>query len=125
LGEDDLDDQELLQEIFRDLDQNFSLLFVNNGRKVKTTLEGMKDDKLPCLIVLDYNMPEMNGAEILLDLKKNKRYDPIPKVIWSTSGSDTYKLSCLDAGAKDYMTKASNVKDLENAIRHMLSFCPD
>ena len=83
----------------------------------------MPDDRLPCLLVLDYNMPELNGAEILLELKKDRRYDSIPKVIWSTSGSDTYKSICLALGAKDYIMKPSNVKDFEDTVRHIVSYC--
>ena len=122
-GEDDLDDKEFLVETFSTIDKAFYLEFVTNGRKVLSTLEKMPDDKLPCLIVLDYNMPELNGAEILMELKKNRRYDSIPKVIWSTSGSDTYKSICLALGAQDYVMKPSNVADLEDIVRHMISFC--
>ena len=123
IGEDDLDDKEFLIDVFATVDKAFYLEFVNNGRKVLTTLEKIPDDRLPCLIVLDYNMPELNGAEILLELKNHRRYDPIPKVIWSTSGSDTYKSICLALGAKAYVMKPSNVKDFEDIVRHMVSFC--
>lgn len=123
LGEDDVDDEELLKEVFLPIDKSISLLFVNNGRRVVSVLQSLTDADLPCLIVLDYNMPEMNGAEILRELQKNSRYASIPKVIWSTSGSDTYKKLCLNLGACDYITKPSNVKDLTETARYMLSFC--
>ena len=122
-GEDDLDDREFLVEVFSTIDTTFYFEFVNNGRKVLSTLEKRPDGQLPCLIVLDYNMPELNGAEILIELKNNRRYDSIPKLIWSTSGSDTYKSICLALGAKAYIMKPSNVKDLEDIIRHMISLC--
>ena len=122
-GEDDMDDKEFLVEVFSSIDGSYYLEFVNNGQKFISTLEKMEDDKLPCLIVLDFNMPEMNGAEILEELKRNKRYDSIPKIIWSTSGSDTYKSICLALGAKAYVIKPSNVKDLEDTVRLMISFC--
>jgi CheY-like chemotaxis protein len=122
-GEDDLDDKEFLVEVFSAIDGSFYLEFVNNGQKVLSTLENIADDMLPCLIVLDYNMPELNGAEILRELKLNKRYDSIPKIIWSTSGSDTYKSICLALGAQAYVMKPSNVKDLEDTIRFMISLC--
>ena len=123
IGEDDLDDKEFLVEVFSTVDAAFYLEFVNNGHKVLSSLELKPDDKLPCLIVLDYNMPELNGADILLELKNHRRYDSIPKLIWSTSGSDTYKSICLALGAKDYVMKPSNVKDFEDVVRHMISFC--
>ena len=123
VGEDDLDDQEFLKEVFVSINESFSLIFASNGPQVLTLLENFDDKQLPCLIVLDYNMPGSNGAEILKELKNNSRYNSIPKIIWSTSGSDTYKDKCLELGANDYLVKPSNVNDLVDICRYMLSTC--
>lgn len=123
LGEDDPDDQEMLTEVFSSIDNSFILLFVNNGREVLSALEKLKDDQMPCLIILDYNMPGLNGADILKEIGKNKRYTEIPKIIWSTSGSEKFKNLCLELGAVDYVIKPSNNKDLEKIARYMLSVC--
>jgi len=122
-GEDDIDDIDLLKETFSAADNSFSLLFIDKGRKLINTLEALPDSELPCLLVLDYNMPELNGAEILTELSKHERYTSIPKIIWSTSGSETYKKKCLDLGAVDYVIKPLNVKDYMETVRYMLSFC--
>ena len=121
LGEDDIDDEELLKEIFLTIDPALLLVFVNNGRKILTTLDTATS--LPCLIVLDYNMPELNGAEMLAELGKDPRYDHVPKIIWSTSGAEKYKNLCMGLGARDYITKPSSVRELTEAARYMLSFC--
>jgi len=123
IGEDDIDDQEFLIEMFASIDDSFKLVFALNGTKVLDYLEKCKDDGLPCLILLDYNMPEKNGAEILEELKLDHRYASIPKVIWSTSRSQTYKDICLELGANDYVIKPSNVNDFVEVIRYILSFC--
>lgn len=122
-GEDDKDDEDFLKELFADIDSSFSLQFVGNGRKLVNALDQMTADHLPCLLVLDYNMPELNGGEILKILQQNPRYDQLPKIIWSTSGSDVYKKRCLELGADEYIIKPSNVNDLADVIRHMLSMC--
>jgi CheY-like chemotaxis protein len=122
LGEDDPDDQEMLTEVFSSIDKSFILLFVNNGKEVLSALEKLHD-KMPCLIVLDYNMPGLNGAEILEEIANNERYRDIPKIVWSTSGSEKFKLMCLELGAMDYVIKPSNHKDLEKIARYMLSVC--
>ena len=124
LGEDDIDDEEMLKEVFMSIDRSFALRFFNIGRKLVEAIVSLPHHDLPCLIVLDYNMPEMNGAEILKVLREHERFHPIPKIIWSTSGSDIYKSVCLELGACDYITKPSNMKDLTEAARYMLSFCP-
>lgn len=122
-GEDDIDDIDFLKETFSVLDNSFDLLFIDKGRKLLAMLEALADNELPCLLVLDYNMPELNGAEILEHLKLNDRYNSIPKIIWSTSGSDTYKNKCLELGAVDYVIKPDNVKDFVETVRFMLTFC--
>ena len=123
LGEDDIDDQELLKEVFASIDGSYRLLFANTGEQVLSALEKLSDNQLPCLIVLDYNMPGANGAEILKELKKQPRYENIPCIIWSTSGSDTFKTVCLQLGAVDYLIKPSRIKEMADIVRYMLSVC--
>ena len=123
LGEDDPDDQEMLTDVFSSIDNSFILFFVNNGKEVLSALEKLKDDQLPCLIVLDYNMPGLNGADILQEIGSNRRYVNIPKVVWSTSSSEKFKKTCLEMGAADYIIKPSSHNDLEKIARYMLSIC--
>jgi CheY-like chemotaxis protein len=123
LGEDDIDDHELLKEIFASVDSSFRLLFANTGEQVLSILNKLKDEQLPCLIVLDYNMPVLNGADILKELNNESRYADIPRIIWSTSGSDTFKNTCLALGASDYLIKPSNLKEMTTIARYMLSVC--
>ncbi|HET9825481.1 MAG TPA: response regulator [Chitinophagaceae bacterium] len=123
LGEDDLDDEELLKELFSSVDDSFSLVFINNGKKLIDFLSKAPDNRLPCLIVLDYNMPELNGEQILRELKNDTRYSHIPKIIWSTSKSDTFRRRCLEAGANDYMIKPASIQELVEMIRYMTSLC--
>lgn len=123
LGEDDPDDQEMLKEVFLGIDEDYHLTFAETGEQILSFLGKLRDDQLPCLIVLDYNMPGLNGADILKELNANPRYEHIPRVIWSTSGSDQFRTKCLDLGAADYIIKPSNVKSLEETARYMLSVC--
>ena len=123
LGEDDIDDQEILEEIFSTVDTSLSLQFFNNGRKVISHLEN-SEATLPCLIILDFNMPELNGAEILKILSKDQRLNQIPKIIWSTSDAPVFKAMCLELGACDYLVKPSKINALKDMVKHMLSYCP-
>ena len=123
LGEDDEDDQEMLKEVFASIDTAFVLFFVNNGSEILSALGKLKDDQMPCLIVLDYNMPGLNGADILRELGTNELYKNIPKVVWSTAGSEKFRKICLELGAVDYVIKPNNVVGLEDVARYMLSLC--
>ena len=123
LGEDDPDDQEMLTEVFSSIDNSFILLFVNNGKEVLSALEKLKDGHLPCLIILDYNMPGLSGADILKELGGNPRYSNIPKIVWSTSGSEKFRSTCMELGANDYVIKPSSNSDLEKIARYMIAQC--
>src|SRR5687768_12163884 len=94
LAEDDVDDQELLVEAFAQLDKTISITAVNNGKKALSFLEDLAPEKNPCLIVLDYNLPELSGAEILQRLNKMNRFEDVTKVVWSTSNSPVYEQIC-------------------------------
>ena len=123
VGEDDLDDQEFLKEVFSSIDDSFLIVFAANGHEVFEYLDKKNNNCMPCLIVLDYNMPGMNGIDVLRELKNDNRFDEIPKIIWSTSKSPTYKDVALELGANDYLIKPSNVTDLTDICRYMLSTC--
>lgn len=123
IGEDDADDQEMLKEVFTSIDASFVLFFVDNGKEVLSALEKLKDEQLPCLILLDYNMPGLNGADILCELGTNERYKNIPRIVWSTAGSEKFRNRCLELGATDYVIKPNNMAGLEEAARYILSIC--
>ena len=123
IAEDDIDDKEILEEIFESIDPSIQLQFINNGEKLVNYLELVEKEELPCLIILDYNMPDLNGAQILESLQGNEWLKSIPKMIWSTSNALAYKNRCLELGACDYLVKPSTIKELENMLRHMISYC--
>ena len=125
LGEDDIDDQELLKEVFLSIDESLGFVPINNGKKLISYLHDLEDDRLPSVLILDYNMPELNGAEILEILKSHERFKSIPKIIWSTSNSYDYKAQCLKHGATEYIVKPSNMSNLVEVAKHMLSYCRD
>ncbi|MCW3080990.1 response regulator [Segetibacter sp.] len=123
LADDDPDDQELIIHAFSEVCGTYNLHIVNDGKEVIDFLSTTSDSKLPCLIVLDYNMPELNGAEVLQHLTDNKRYENIPKIILSTSSNPKYITDCMHKGAKAYRVKPDNFTQLVVLAKEMLSFC--
>ncbi|MES1217357.1 MAG: response regulator [Bacteroidota bacterium] len=123
IGEDDIDDQDLLKEVFASVDDSFRLLFANTGEQTLSALKKLHEGQLPCLILLDYNMPGLNGADILKELNQETRYAGIPRIIWSTSNSNIFKNVCLELGATDYLIKPSSLKEMTGIIQYMLSIC--
>ena len=122
LAEDDIDDQELLAEAFSEIDPAIQLDSFSTGKKFLNHLEELPDSEIPNMIILDYNIPEINGAEILEKLESDKRYQHVVKLVWSTSNSALYENSCLSLGAKPYLVKPSNITALMDLAKKMLSF---
>ena len=123
LAEDDLDDQEFLQEAMLSINPHIQLISFTSGLKFLKHITSLDDVLLPKLIVLDYNIPEMNGSEILEHLKQSERYKNIPKIVWSTSDSQLYRQTCLRFGASAYLVKPSSVVGIAAIAREMLSHC--
>ncbi len=122
VGEDDMDDQEILEEIFSTIDPSQNLTFINDGQKMVSFLEKAPVENLPGLIILDYNMPHLNGAEILKSIQHIGKVKQVPKIIWSTANAEGFKNICLQLGAQEYLVKPSSFTELKSMIKGMLSF---
>jgi CheY-like chemotaxis protein len=125
LADDDPEDLELLFQAFQQITDKYHIKLISTGKELVELLSGLDDRALPCLIVLDYNMPEMNGKETLKFLHSEERYRHIPKVIYSTSNSFFEKAEFLSGGASEFMTKANSIKEILSAARKMLSYCEE
>src|SRR3954462_11439886 len=85
-ADDDLDDLEIVQEAFRQYSRNVEVVTVRDGLQALSFLEDLSSyDPTPCLIILDINMPILNGKETLQKLRTMKRFESIPVVMFTTS----------------------------------------
>lgn len=125
LVEDDLDDQDFIKEALLNLDNSLSIQTITSGTKVLPYLETLAANDLPQLMILDYNLPELDGAEVLNKLQKNSRYEAIAKIVWSTSSAPQYQVRCLSLGAACYLVKPSTISGIEDMARQMLYGCMD
>ena len=122
-AEDDPDDRQLLLEAFSTIDATLYLHMVEDGKSALAYLEASADPDLPCLIVLDYNMPELSGAEVLKHICGDERYNKIPKVVLSTSDAPDYVQECLKYGADKYLVKPTSFGKLVSIARELLEWC--
>jgi CheY-like chemotaxis protein len=110
--EDDLDDRILLQEAMLDTQIKCFVLVFPDAISALQKLGTCPQQELPQIIVADYNMPVMTGAELIEELATHTRYQGIKKVILSTS---TYLFdveACLQKGADAYFIKPGNYPEL-------------
>lgn len=110
--EDDLDDRVLLEEAFGDTQVPCDVVIFSNAIAALQQLGTCPADKLPGIIVSDYNMPMMNGEEFMESLCAHKRYENIVRVIISTSSDQSQKEACLQKGAHAYFTKPASYPQL-------------
>ena len=122
LADDNADDQSFIRDSFDDLQAGVQLRIVDSGKELLQRLEASEADNLPSLIVLDYNMPELNGAEVLQILLQNERYREIPKIMLSTSFYQKHIDYCLKLGADGYLIKPDNIFKWKELAQHMLDF---
>lgn len=122
LAEDDIDDHELLENAIEEIDPTWQLVCIPNGRKFVKYLDTMGESELPALMILDYNIPELTGVEVVKELNDQGRFMDIPKIIWSTSTSPVFKAKSIELGVKDYITKPNDLASFLTTAKYMLSF---
>ena len=97
LGDDDLDDHRILKDCFTDLEWDFELLTFLNGGDLLSYLRN--NEQLPDLVILDVNMPKMDGFETLARIKSTPQHADIPVIIYSTACNEREKTMCKQLGA--------------------------
>lgn len=121
--DDDQDDHLILLDFFKDASKENFIKFIDNGKKAIEFLERLPEDApLPKLIVLDLNMPILNGTQTLLYLKQSLRLKNIPVIIFSTSENENEKRKCLSFGAVDYLVKPSTYDAGKSMIDRFISY---
>lgn len=121
--DDDEDDLSMLRETIKEIGTDFRILEAFDGLHAMELLQQMKDSgELPCLIVLDINMPRMDGKQTLVALQNHKDFSAIPVVLFSTSSSHLDK-TFSQMKKVELITKPLDYKTLFVAARKLLSYC--
>ena len=121
--DDDSDDLQLLHESLKGVQQNYDVLEAHNGRQAIDLLQQLKNTgNHPCLIILDINMPVLNGKETLSIIKRDEAFKSIPVVVFTTSGSESDKTFCNFHGV-EMVTKPPNFNNFQSVVQKLLRFC--
>jgi CheY-like chemotaxis protein len=111
--EDDADDQYFLKTAFLETGFEPHVLWLDSSKDLFTYLDSIKDTKeLPYAVLLDYNMPVMNGEQTLLELKRLKRYKDIMILIYSTNMSEKQIKNLLEEGASGCYIKSFSTSSI-------------
>lgn len=123
IADDDEEDLELMEEAILSAESNALLHKVRNGKALIEFLDSSGSNQLPHLIIMDYNMPELNGAEVLSQLRRRPYYTSIPVVILSTSNAPLHQQECKANGASEYFVKPHTLRELDELAEKILAFC--
>jgi CheY-like chemotaxis protein len=104
-ADDDVDDHFFLAESISSSGLPANIVSVGNGEEAIHYLQATDAKCLPSLIVLDVNMPRLNGKQTLSYLKANPNFAAIPVIMLSTSDSMLDKTQCQQIGAASYLIK--------------------
>jgi len=114
------DDSRVMRSIIEKAIQplNLETIHAGNGQEVISILEKNGDEI--SLILLDWNMPVMNGLEVLETIKKRNLHTNIPVLIVSTEAEDNKMTKAFDAGAKGYLSKPFSPERLLKLVQGRL-----
>ncbi|RYZ20610.1 MAG: response regulator [Chitinophagaceae bacterium] len=116
--DDDEDDILLMQEAFAEI-EGFGLMTLGNGAELLQYLEGAVC--LPSLIILDVNMPVLNGRETLRALKQHPILSALPVVLFSTGSQVSEKLFAAALNT-DLIVKPFDFPSLRKTVRRLVAY---
>jgi CheY-like chemotaxis protein len=116
-----VDDSELMHSLMKytlSRLKEFEVSFAKNGKEALDFVTTMGE---PSLILLDINMPVMDGMDLLRRLSVLGMTKRVPVIIVSTEGREADVLRGLEAGARAYLPKPFKAQDLHTMIERVLS----
>lgn len=122
LADDDVDDRWFFVDFLKHRTDLEILSSMTNGKELIEYLDGITDDaNFPNLIILDQNMPKMNGKETLSILKNNVRYSKIDIIIYSTYTDSKLVEECMSLGAALVLAKPVSSEGYNHMISDILT----
>lgn len=119
--DDDPDDVEMLLDAVRAVDATTECFCAGDGEEAILMLTNETLKNRPDLIILDMNMPRMNGKQCLQWLKSTAKFADIPVIVYSTTKMEEYVSETRRLGAMNFITKPSRFSDLVKIVSEILA----
>ena len=120
--EDDEDDREILEEIFKDLGYKNNLVFFHDGVEA---LEYLRRPEIePFIVISDINMPKLNGMELRDKIHNNEdlRLKSIPYLFFSTSSEQKHVIDAYSRSIQGFFIKPSSYDKLKTVIVKIVEY---
>lgn len=128
-AEDEFSNQKLFEFALELIPHSFEVVYVNNGEEVLNYLNqsikiaDVPHFKRPSAILLDMNMPRINGLEALEVIKAEPYFSDIPVIMFSSLPEEKVKSKTLALGAIAFLEKPVGVEKYDEVIRLLESVC--
>ena len=124
-ADDDVDDIMLIKEAFEQHTPHIDLFTVEDGTDVIEYLNNQDNhDRLPCLIILDVNMPRLNGRSALQHIRLLEFCDNIPVILFTTSTQQT-DIEFAKQYNAGYIPKPLQYTEVSKIVETFVSHCSD
>ena len=120
--EDDLDDQAMLTEVFKELDQKNEIIFFSDGEKALSYLTDSAIE--PFIIFSDINMPKLSGMELRHKIHENEdlRLKSIPYLFFSTSAEQAHVVDAYSKSVQGFFIKPTSFVELKATISTIVAY---
>lgn len=120
--EDDIDDKEMLEEVFKNLDYPNDLLFFEDGQTALDFLNS--SDVIPFIILSDINMPKLDGFALRDKIKMDAdlQLRCIPYLFFSTASSQKAVVDAYSLSVQGFFIKQSSMAELEKTITVIMEY---
>lgn len=124
-ADDDEDDLMLVQEAFASYNASVEVITVSDGTEALRYLKELSAvDPAPCLIILDVNMPRMNGKDALKEIRRLQRFEEIPVTLFTTSSLPLDR-SFAEKYKAYFFTKPIDVNQMAVIADQFVEHCTD
>lgn len=110
------DDSKLMHKMYEVMLRQYPLVYALDGRQA---LDRLREHPDVDLVLLDINMPNMNGLEFLAEVWNQRSRDDLAVVIISTEGSEEDTVRGLEAGASAYIKKPFQTEEIVDVISRL------
>ncbi|MBN2588976.1 MAG: response regulator [Sedimentisphaerales bacterium] len=121
LVEDDNIDAMTVQRSLRDLGSKVSLVRSTNGEEALKYLQDSINEK-PCIILLDLNMPKMNGIEFLRVMKTDEKLKHIPVIVFTASKEEYDVIKSFELSVAGYIIKSFDYQQFLESMRMLHTY---
>jgi CheY-like chemotaxis protein len=120
--EDDADDQEILTDVFKELNYNNEVVFFQDSLKALDYLTNTEVE--PFIVLSDINLPKLNGMELREKVHNNEdlRMKSIPYLFFSTSAEQQHVIDAYSRSIQGFFIKPTNYNKLKTVIRKIVEY---